>query len=106
MMDSCSCIIECEGEPFEKFWNSFPIAKKELFCTECGRIIKAGEKYERAFGVFYDGGKYAESYKTCMGCYNLARHLTCGCRCYGMLAEDVFYALETDITVDNRLGYE
>lgn len=103
-MDACACIIECEGEPFIYFRNSFPVARKEHTCIECGKVIKAGEKYENAFGIFRDGGKRAESYKTCMGCYNLSRHLMCGCRCYGMLAEDIYYALEIDITVDNLLG--
>jgi len=44
--------------------ESFPVARKEHTCCECGSTVTKGEKYEKIDGLWDD----FETYKTCMFC--------------------------------------
>lgn len=59
-------------------------------CTECGRVIAAGEVYERV-GSLFDGRW--ETYKTCSHCMALRQwvkaHVPCLCWCHHNMIEDV-----------------
>ena len=78
----CTCDPSV-GETFDLFDESFPIACKEHTCTECNRIIKKGERYQRVRALFE--GRW-EHYKTCIGCQRLREDI---CGCYGDLDADV-----------------
>lgn len=49
--------------------QSKPVARKDHHCNLCGRIIGAGETYDRARLVAYDDGPYV--FKTCTHCQAL-----------------------------------
>ena len=64
-------------------------ARKEHRCCACFRTIRAGERYENAWGV-WDGAQ--SSYKTCHLCVELreytAAHIPCFCWTFGTEGRD------------------
>lgn len=64
-------------------------ARKDHKCSECSRVIKAGESYEFVFGIAEGEG---HTYKTCTQCLALRdwlkAHIPCFCWAYTMLRED------------------
>lgn len=79
----------CDYEIPSVFSKTERSAKKEHKCDECGRRIRAGERYENVFGV-WDGD--ASTFKTCPNCVALREfvvaHVPCCCWLYGNMLED------------------
>lgn len=61
----CHCVL---SDPPSCFSKKTRRAKKEHWCCECRRLIKPGEHYEYASGV-WDGNP--DSFKTCERCVRL-----------------------------------
>lgn len=95
MTDACACIIDMDydGEPCECFSETWPKAKKEYFCCECGEPIKPGEVYQNGRGK-WDG--HWGTYRTCKTCAHIRGQLCCGGYVYGGLREAILDALGTD----------
>ena len=77
----------CDYDPPEFAETSWPKARKEHVCCECGYIIPKGEKYERYSGK-WDGRMGV--YTTCERCADLRGSLveyTCGCWTFTELFE-------------------
>lgn len=73
----CACIgneYEGEGWDFEPT-ESYPVAKKNWRCGECGRVIPVGEKYYCHTGKW--NGKFGVD-RTCLDCSSVIEHLFCG----------------------------
>lgn len=64
-------------------------ARKEHKCSECRRVIKPGESYENAFGI-WEGER--NTFKTCQHCLDLREwvkaHVPCFCWAHGNTRED------------------
>ena len=74
---NCTCIgtdYDSEGWDFEPS-ETFPLAKKNWKCGECGRVIPVGEKYSCYSGKW--NGKFIVD-RTCMDCRSVTEHLFCG----------------------------
>jgi hypothetical protein len=81
---SCGCDYD-EPEFCDTTW---PKARKEHRCYECGYAIKRGEQYERVTGKW--NGEMS-TFATCERCADLRGSLAefnGGCFCYGGLVED------------------
>ena len=80
----------CDYEPAAVYHVSRPMAHKAHRCSECGRTIYSGERYERVFGV-WDGRP--DTFKTCVYCLGLRdlaeSRLRCLCWAHGNMVEDV-----------------
>ena len=73
----CSC-IGSDGDNCD-FWDfepteSFPIAKKNWKCQECGRVISKGEKYSGYSGKA-EGSWIV--HRSCMDCQSVTENLFC-----------------------------
>lgn len=83
----------CDYDPPSVFNETAPVARKEHRCTECGRAIQRGEKYQCAWGI-WDG--MAETFKTCPRCLALRdyvkAHVPCLCLGFGRLHDDCMEA--------------
>ena len=88
-MDACYC----DNEPAEFYHQETRKAKKEHKCSECGRAIAAGERYQHVRGK-WDGDVC--TFRTCPRCLALkdwvAAHVPCFCWAHGNIIED---AIET-----------
>ncbi|MBQ7607926.1 MAG: hypothetical protein IJU76_08150 [Desulfovibrionaceae bacterium] len=71
-----TCVIEaCDDAVSYDFCKAeMHTARKEHHCYECGRIIKKGEKYEYARGVWE--GDFSTN-KTCLDCLSLRNTYFC-----------------------------
>jgi hypothetical protein len=67
MSISCDCSID-NYDSAEFVSETFPIARKEYKCCECGEAIEPGQKYQRYMGKW--DGEF-EAFITCMGCYRI-----------------------------------
>lgn len=85
----------CDYDPAAVYRVSRPIARKVYRCHECRGVIAAGDRYERAVGLWE--GEW-RSYFTCSGCLLIRDHLDavrpCFCWSHGGLDE----------TLANELG--
>ena len=97
MNDSCWCDYDAP----ELYLHSSPIARKERCCSECGKTIHIGEKYEHVFGK-WDG--QIGQFNTCCRCLSLKEFITAHVPCYcfehgniieGCIEEAREYAHET-----------
>jgi hypothetical protein len=81
-------VCDCDCERPSVYEESEQAARKEHRCCECRRIIRRGERYHAAFGVWVS---VAERYKWCDGCETLRAtysEATDGdCYCFGQLHE-------------------
>jgi len=67
--------------------DTWPTAKKEHTCSECGRAIAAGEFYHR---IVYADRKGLSTSKVCLDCESLVDAFFCGeARAIGLVREDV-----------------
>ena len=76
-MMNCACIggeYDGEGWDYEPT-ESYPVAKKNWRCGECGRVIPVGEKYFCHIGKW--NGKFKVD-RTCLDCRSVTEHLFCG----------------------------
>lgn len=71
-------------------------ARKSHACEECGRVIEAGEQYERASGIW--DGDPPQTFKTCRHCLELrqyiAAHVPCFCWAHGNMIQDAIDTIE------------
>jgi hypothetical protein len=79
-MSDCGCVYVESDECYEFVNKTFPKARKQHKCDECGRIIKPGEKYELFKGGFE--GR-VETNKTCMDCMSVVDSFYCDGRILG-----------------------
>ena len=84
----------CDYDPADVYRASIVAhARTRHTCSECGRLITIGERYERVFGV-WEGD--ANTFKTCSRCLDLrdfvASNVPCFCWAHGNIIED---AMET-----------
>ncbi len=80
-MDCGVCLYSGDADGFSEFFDvTFPVARKSHKCSECGRKIVPGEKYEYTRGKF-DGDFWQE--KTCLICAEIADAFYCDGRMYG-----------------------
>jgi len=94
MSMECGCeedSYSCDNGP-QVFSASYPRAKKQHRCCECGGSIRPGEEYERAWGVWV--GEMS-TYKTCMTCVRIRRDYGCSAS-YGWLRWVVWELLGVD----------
>lgn len=80
MSDCGVCVGDFDGEPFSFSRTTFPMARKEYHCCECGDTITRGQKYERVEGA--SDGEFS-TYITCLVCAEIAESFSCGGRTYG-----------------------
>lgn len=85
MSISCDCSSDYGDKP-EFYSETFPVAKKEYTCCECGETIKHGQVYNRFTGK-WDGK--VTTYKTCMPCYNIREHYCPNGYVFGDLAVQI-----------------
>lgn len=82
-------------------------AGKHWKCSECGRIIPKGSKYELASGFNDVGTQWAShwQYKTCLICAEIANAFYCNGRWHGSSLWDSLYDVSDKMTVAclNRL---
>lgn len=80
----------CDYDLPALFRESRPIARIEHRCSECGRAIQPGERYERVVGVW---DRLFSTYRTCVYCLAIRdmmqQRLTCFCYCYTDVREAV-----------------
>lgn len=85
----------CDYDSPQVYSSKIVKARKEHRCYECGRTIKAGERYESAFGVS-DGDTYQPH--TCGDCVDIRQfiqnNIPCFCWAHGNLFEDCFNVIE------------
>jgi len=82
----CGC--SCDYYP-QTVWETYPTARKEHKCIECGSVISKGEKYYRHAQVNEDG---FFTCKMCMACKTVFDRALEGphrCICFGELWETV-----------------
>lgn len=58
----------CDADAPRVYRESWPTARRNHKCCECGRTIAAGETYQHVSGLWENG---FESYKTCERCADL-----------------------------------
>lgn len=68
-----------DGEPAEFYHLSEHKARVLHKCTECGRAIQSGERYEKVFAK-WDGS--VDTIKTCQRCVAIREHLKAHVRCF------------------------
>lgn len=84
---NCACIgseYDEGGWSFEPS-ETYPVAKKNWKCCECGRQIPKGEKYYCLTGKWH-GEFFVE--RMCMDCRSVTEHLFCGFT-FGQVWEDL-----------------
>ena len=92
MSISCDCSVDCDI--YADFYKeTYPKAKKEHCCCECGEIIKPGQKYQRVVGSWE--GDFS-SFATCATCDNIREHYCPNGSIFGGLAE----------AIQNCLGFD
>jgi len=85
-MNDCYC--SWDDTP-SYFWETYPKARKEYICSECGSKIDKGEKYQRITCIWDDE---LITYKTCEVCWEVRDEYlreTGGCVCFESLWETV-----------------
>lgn len=93
----CCPLQECD-EYAKVFERTYPHARKEHECYECGKKIVKGEKHSR-IGMFFDGAW--SSWRECLLCEEIGDHFSCGGgRVSGTLWED----LEQNFFPDMAMG--
>lgn len=80
----CSCICSYDGEAPDVSNTTWPKARKEHECCECGEAIEPGQRYERTSGL-WDG--FWDTFKTCRACVRIRADVCCGGFVYGELRE-------------------
>ena len=79
----------CDYEAPSICHEATPIARKNHRCTECGRAILKGDRYEYTWGIW---GGDAQEFKTCQRCIALRdfvkAHVPCLCDVLGGLIEE------------------
>ena len=71
----CACVYVDEySSPLDFYSEKINTAYKKHKCSECGRVINPGEKYERVAGK-WDGD--FSTYKTCQDCLSLRETFFC-----------------------------
>ncbi len=80
----------CDYEPAEFYCKTDYTARKQHQCAECGRVIAAGQRYEKVVAK-WDGS--LSFFKTCSRCValreHLAAHVSCFCWAHGNLLDDI-----------------
>jgi hypothetical protein len=96
----CCCGNE-DYEHAELYNETFPIAKKEHECVECGEPILPGQKYHRVEGK-WEG--HWGTYKTCYPCYHIREDY---CECgfiFGELVESIWNCLGFNYLTNESYG--
>ena len=79
----------CDYDPPTVYSVRQHVARKEHRCSECGRVIRPGERYDCAFGIW--GGR-GDTFKTCQHCRALydwvKAHVPCLCGLHGNQIEE------------------
>lgn len=78
-------------DPPSMFNETFPRARKDHKCCECGATISAGEVYQRVVGVWYNDFSW---FKICSSCQDIRLwlHNQDVLACFGDLHETLFYS--------------
>lgn len=82
-------MCDCELYPPDVYRESFPRARKQYECCECGAFIQPGDQYRNTFGVW---GGQQDTFRTCLPCAELGKvfsHITGHCLCFGDLKQDI-----------------
>lgn len=115
----CDCSID-DGEPMWGWDEEWKIAtsRPNVWCEECGRWIRPGEKYHEGSGilsyklthnrweyelgedVFPEDEEHREYISTCLGCKRIAERFCPGGYILGELSEQVAECIGFDYTVD------
>jgi hypothetical protein len=85
--------VNCESSKFIR--EKIVVARKKHRCSECGREIHIGEKYEYAFGVWNCDSNV---YKTCSDCLSIRFVFLCYGWCYGQIWELTYEMLGDGIS--------
>lgn len=93
-----TCCPLSETDEISTLWrDTYPFARKDHRCEECGETIARGTKHQLVKQLF-DGSW--SSTRTCMSCVEIADHFTCGSRITGQLWAD----LEENFYPDMKAG--
>lgn len=97
-MEDCSCVYSCcDDGPRPEFLDVLMrTAAKVHKCTECGRDIVPGEKYENVKGK-WDG--FFDTFKTCVDCLSVRDAFFCDGYAYGGIWEELWVHFD-------YIGYE
>jgi hypothetical protein len=84
------CAVE-DCEPWIVVRRSTPTARVEHRCTECRRVIRPGETYERVTGLIDSGGGTWSTDKFCAHCQAMGDFMfaMCGGWPYGQLWDEL-----------------
>ena len=85
MSISCDCSVDIDYGP-EVAETTYPKARKEHICGECGETIKKGQKYENFRGLYEDRWS---THKTCMRCVALRDKYCPGGWIFGRVLERI-----------------
>ncbi len=96
----CSCGTRYDIDYPELYHESFPVAKKEYKCCECGEPIKPGQKHHAATG-FWEGDWL--TYRTCMTCYRIREDYCGGEFVFGELRDTLLQCLELDYITGEKV---
>lgn len=76
----CACVYVGDWEAFDDGGESLQVAGIERRCCECAREIALGERYERAWGGYFDDDENlrdVHNYETCIDCTSIRRSFFC-----------------------------
>lgn len=101
-MSGCGCSIDFDNDNGPEFLHdSYPTARKQHKCCECGKTIAPGEKYLRETGKWDD----IKTFKTCTDCESIRDAYFCG-HAYRHVLEDLYYDIRESFGeyADSRLA--
>lgn len=89
----CSCTCSVDYDSADIYASKVVVAKKVHTCCECGEVIRPGEKYEYASGLWEGSWSH---YKTCEICLRIREDVCCGKWLFGQLREEIWDAFGLD----------
>lgn len=92
-MSACVCVNDNDYDGPSVIRGSWPVARKQHQCCECGDAIEPGQKYERVVGCW--DGRW-DTFATCEICVRIIDDLCGGGREFGGLRNAIWDCIGVD----------